>query len=86
MSDPAEEKRDRPRRAARLRQPVRRLAEASRHRELDRTLDVRYRGERRLLHLEWQGEMPAHMPFRSFECQLLMAIAMAANSRASSMW
>jgi len=54
---------------------------SSRHRELDRTLDVRFRGERRLFHFEWQGEMPANMPFRSYEYQSLMAFAMAADSR-----
>ncbi|UQA54712.1 hypothetical protein [Polyangium aurulentum] len=57
---------------------------SSRHRELDRTLDVRVGGERRLFHLEWQGEMPANMPFRSYEYQSLMALAMAADSRAGA--
>ncbi|MDI1430717.1 hypothetical protein [Polyangium sorediatum] len=57
---------------------------ASRHRELDRTLDVEVKGERRLLHLEWQGDMPANMPFRSYEYQSLMALAVAAESRAGS--
>ncbi|TKD09939.1 hypothetical protein [Polyangium fumosum] len=57
---------------------------ASRHRELDRTLDVEVKGERRLLHLEWQGDMPANMPFRSYEYQSLMAFAVAAESRAGS--
>lgn len=57
---------------------------ASRHRELDRTLDVQVRGERRLFHLEWQGQMPANMPFRSYEYQSLMAFAVAAESRGGS--
>ncbi|MRG97449.1 hypothetical protein [Polyangium spumosum] len=57
---------------------------ASRHRELDRTLDVQVKGERRLIHLEWQGDMPANMPFRSYEYQTLMALAVAAEKRAGS--
>jgi len=57
---------------------------SSRHRELDRTLDVRVKDERRLIHLEWQGDMPADMPFRSYEYQTLMALAVTAENRVGS--
>lgn len=53
----------------------------SRHRELDRTLDVRVGDERRLFHIEWQTDMPADMPFRTHEYQTLLSLAVAAENR-----
>jgi hypothetical protein len=56
----------------------------SRHRELDRTLDVRVGDERRLFHIEWQTDMPADMPFRTHEYQTLLSLAVAAENRNGS--
>ncbi|MDI1484056.1 hypothetical protein [Polyangium sp. y55x31] len=53
----------------------------SRHRELDRTLDVRIDGERRLLHVEWQTAMPANMPYRTYEYQALLGFAVAEENK-----
>jgi hypothetical protein len=53
----------------------------SRHRALDRTLDVRVDGHRRLLHVEWQGHMPVDMPFRTYEYQVLLGLAVAGERR-----
>jgi hypothetical protein len=53
----------------------------SRERRLDRALDVIADGQRRLEHTEWQLEMEADVPFRVFEYHVLMALAIAAETR-----
>src|SRR5581483_3223254 len=44
-------------------------------RRLDRVLAVRVAGRRRWLHVEWQWEWTADLPYRVFEYQALLAMA-----------
>ena len=53
-----------------------------RQRRLDRALDVVANGARRLLHVEWQLDMAADVPFRLYEYHVLLALAVAAEAPA----
>jgi hypothetical protein len=49
----------------------------ARQRRLDRALDILVNGERRLLHGEWQLRMTPAVPFRIYEYNVLMVLALA---------
>src|SRR5689334_4340282 len=49
----------------------------ARQRRLDRALDVLVNGERRLLHGEWQLKMAPAVPFRIYEYNVLLVLALA---------
>jgi hypothetical protein len=53
----------------------------SRQRRLDRALDVRVSGQRRLYHFEWELRPTAEQPFRIYEYHVLLALVMAAEAR-----
>jgi hypothetical protein len=52
----------------------------ARHRRLDRALDVHVRGDRRLLHVEWQSDMPPDLPLRVYEYNVMLSLAAAAEA------
>jgi hypothetical protein len=56
----------------------------ARQRRLDRVLDVIADGERRLEHTELQLEMEADVPFRIYEYNALVSLALAAETPAGS--
>ena len=49
---------------------------AERERRLDRTLEILYQGQPRLLHIEFQSVMEADVPYRIFEYHNLLAMAL----------
>src|SRR5207245_1700807 len=50
---------------------------SARQRRLDRALDILVNGERRLLHGEWQLRMAPAVPFRIYEYNVLLVLALA---------
>ncbi|UQA63468.1 hypothetical protein [Polyangium aurulentum] len=52
----------------------------ARHRRLDRALDANVDGERRILHFEWQGDLPPEVSFRVYEYNAFLALAVAAEA------
>lgn len=56
----------------------------ARQRRLDRVLDVVADGKRRLEHTEWQLEWQGDLPLRLFEYHVLLALAVASETKAET--